>query len=107
MSSSEAPPRAAELGFWFRVGCLACLSVYILSFLEKEPYLGDVFGSSHFHLRGSLGSTLSGAAAPRALRGRSGCTGGGRSREGARRKRQGVPAAKQNNTGNSDRSPYT
>lgn len=55
MNSSEAPLRAAELGFWFGVGCPACPSVNSLSLLEEEPYLGDMFGRRYFYLQGALG----------------------------------------------------
>lgn len=104
MSSSEASPRAAGLGFWFGVGCPACLYLFIPCPLRRRSRIWVTCVAADCSVCRVLWGF--GAAVPRALRGRSGCAGSSRSAEGARRKRQAVPAAKQNNTETCNLSPY-
>lgn len=104
---SEAPPRAAELGFWFGVSGVS-FCYYPVPSRERQTYLGIVWQQRFLFGRSSGAKNRVAVKLRhlRALRGRSGCTGGGRSREGALRKRQGVPAAKQNNTESWNLSAY-
>lgn len=86
----QSTAQSSRVGFWLGVGCPACLCVYLLSLLEKERHWVTRLAAD-ISVCGALWAHLSAGRGSRALRGRSGCSGSGRSAEGARRKRQVPP----------------